>query len=65
MDSVSKEMPKEIKEERKIEEQKLFDEMESFDLNSLFTFGINFDMLKLVINNLIKSNHRINYKLSE
>ena len=65
MDSVSKEMPKEIKEERKIEEQKLFDEMESFDLNSLFTFGINFDMLKLVINNLIKSNHKINYKLSE
>ena len=65
MDSVSKEMPKEIKEEKKIEEQKLMDEMESFDLNSLFTFGINFDMLKLVINNLIKSNHKINYKLSE
>ena len=65
MDSISKEMPKEIKEERKIEEQKLMDEMESFDLNSLFTFGINFDMLKLVINNLIKSNHKINYKLSE
>ena len=35
------------------------------DLNSLFTFGINFDMLKLIINNLIKANHRLNCKLSE
>ena len=48
-----------------INEQDFMGEMDNFDLNSLFTFGINFDMLKLIINNLIKANHRLNCKLSE
>ena len=65
MDDLTNEMEEEIKKEKQLEEQKFMTEMESFDLNSLFTFGINFDMLKLIINNLIKSNSRVNYKLSE
>ena len=65
MDDLTNEMEEEIKKEKQLEEQKFMSEMESFDLNSLFTFGINFDMLKLIINNLIKSNSRVNYKLSE
>ena len=54
-----------IKKEEIINEQDFMGEMDNFDLNSLFTFGINFDMLKLIINNLIKANHRLNCKLSE
>ena len=54
-----------IKKEEIINEQDFIGEMDNFDLNSLFTFGINFDMLKLIINNLIKANHRLNCKLSE
>ena len=54
-----------IKKEEIINEQDFMSEMDNFDLNSLFTFGINFDMLKLIINNLIKANHRLNCKLSE
>ena len=64
-DDLTKEMLQDINREKQLDKQKLMSELESFDLNSLFTFGINFDMLKLVINNLIKSNHRVNYKLSE
>ena len=59
------ELLEDIKNEEIINEQEFMGEMDNFDLNSLFTFGINFDMLKLIINNLIKANHRLNCKLSE
>ena len=65
MEELANEMLEDIKREEQITEQNYMSEMENFDLNSLFTFGINFDMLKLVINNLIKSNHRVNYKIAE
>ena len=65
MEEVTNQMLEDIKRQKNIEEQDYMSDMDNFDLNSLFTFGINFDMLKLVINNLIKSNHRINCKLSE
>ena len=65
MEELTNEMLEDIKREEQITEQNYMSEMENFDLNSLFTFGINFDMLKLVINNLIKSNHRVNYKIAE
>jgi len=54
-----------IKKEEIINEQDFMGEMNNFDLNSLFTFGINIDMLKLIINNLIKANHRLDCNLSE
>ena len=65
MEEVTNQMLEDIKRQKNIEEQDYMSDMDNFDLNSLFTFGINFDMLKLVINNLIKSNHRVNCKLSE
>ena len=65
MEELNNEVLNDIKKEEQSNEQDYMNEMENFDLNCLFTFGINFDMLKLIINNLIKSNHRINYKLSE
>ena len=65
MEQLTNEMLEDIKREEQLTEQSIMSEMENLDLNSLFTFGINFDMLKLVINNLIKSNHRINYKIAE
>lgn len=65
MEQLRNEMLEDIKREEKLTEQDVMSEMENLDLNSLFTFGINFDMLKLVINNLIKSNYRVNYKIAE
>ena len=65
MEQLRNEMLEDIKREEQLTEQDAFYEMENMDLNSLFTFGINFDMLKLVINNLIKSNYRVNYKIAE
>ena len=58
-------MLEDIKKEEIINEQDFMGEMNNFDLNSLFTFGINIDMLKLIINNLIKANHRLDCNLSE
>ena len=55
-------MLEDIKKEEIINEQDFMGEMDNFDLNSLFTFGINNDILKLIINNLIKAN---DCKLSE
>ena len=65
MEKNANELLEDIKKEDLIYEQDYMAEMDNFDLNSLFTFGINFDMLKLIINNLIKANHRLNCKLSE
>ena len=65
MEKNANELLGDIKKEDLIYEQDYMAEMDNFDLNSLFTFGINFDMLKLIINNLIKANHRLNCKLSE
>ena len=65
MEQLRNEMLEDIKREEQLTEQDVMSEMENLDLNSLFTFGINFDMLKLVINNLIKSNYRVNYKIAE
>ena len=65
MEQIRNEMLEDIKREEQLTEQDIMSEMENLDLNSLFTFGINFDMLKLVINNLIKSNYRVNYKIAE
>ena len=65
MEENANELLEDFKKEEKIYEQDFMSEMDNFDLNSLFTFGINFDMLKLIINNLIKANHRLNCKLSE
>ena len=65
MEEITNQILEDIKREKHLEEQDYMSDMDNFDLNSLFTFGINFDMLKLVINNLIKSNHRVNCKLSE
>lgn len=65
MEQIRNEMLEDIKREEQLTEQDVMSEMENLDLNSLFTFGINFDMLKLVINNLIKSNYRVNYKIAE
>ena len=65
MEQLTNEMLEDIKREEQLTEQDVMSEMENLDLNSLFTFGINFDMLKLVINNLIKSNYRVNYKIAE
>ena len=65
MERLRNEMLEDIKREEQLTEQDVMSEMENLDLNSLFTFGINFDMLKLVINNLIKSNYRVNYKIAE
>ena len=65
MEQLRNGMLEDIKREEQLTEQDVMSEMENLDLNSLFTFGINFDMLKLVINNLIKSNYRVNYKIAE
>ena len=65
MEQLTNEMLEDIKREKQLTEEDAMSEMENLDLNSLFTFGLNFDMLKLVINNLIKSNHRINCKIAE
>ena len=65
MEKNANELLGDIKKEDLIYEQDYMAEMDNFDLNNLFTFGINFDMLKLIINNLIKANHRLNCKLSE
>ena len=65
MEKNANELLEDIKKEDLIYEQDYMAEMDNFDLNSLFTFGINFDMLKLIINNLIKANHKLNCKLSE
>ena len=65
MEQLRNEMLEDIKREEQLTEQDVMSEMENLDLNGLFTFGINFDMLKLVINNLIKSNYRVNYKIAE
>ena len=65
MEQLRNEMLEDIKREEQLTEQDVMSEIENLDLNSLFTFGINFDMLKLVINNLIKSNYRVNYKIAE
>ena len=65
MEEITNQILEDIKRQKHLEEQDYMSDMDNFDLNSLFTFGINFDMLKMVINNLIKSNHRVNCKLSE
>ena len=65
MEDLTNEMLEEIKREEHLSEQEYINEIDNFDLNSLFTLGINFDMLKLVINNLIKANLRVNYKISQ
>ena len=65
MEELTNQMLEDIKRDQQITDRDDIKDLDTLDLNSLFTFGINFDMLKLVINNLIKSIHRINSKLAE
>ena len=40
-------------------------EIENFKLNDMFSLSYNFDVLKYIINNLIKNQQKLNYKLIE
>lgn len=58
----SKEIIKEVKENEDIYQN---EETDNIDLDNLLTLGFNFDMLKSIINNLIKNQHKINNQLAE
>ena len=48
MEELNNEVLNDIKKEEQSNEQDYMNEMENFDLNCLFTFGINFDMSDVV-----------------
>ena len=58
----SKEIKKEVKEEEDISQN---EESDNIDLDNLLTLGFNFDMLKSIISNLIKNQHKINNQLAD
>ena len=61
----SNEIINEFKEEEDLLSEENNIELENLDLNNLLTFGLNFDMLKLIIINLIRNQHKINFQLTE
>ena len=56
-----------IKEDKEKEEEDISqnEESDNIDLDNLLTLGFNFDMLKSIISNLIKNQHKINSQLSD
>ena len=58
----SKEILKEVKEIETISQN---DESDNINLDNLLTLGFNFDMLKSIINKLIKNQHKINNQLAD
>ena len=38
-------------------------EFENIQLNDMFSLSYNFDILKMIINNLIKNQQKLNFKL--
>ena len=58
----SKEIIKEVKEEEDLSQN---DESDNIDLDNLLTLGFNFDVLKSIISNLIKNQHKINNQLAD
>lgn len=61
----SNEIINEFKEEEDLVSEENNIELENLDLNNLLTFGFNFDMLKLIIINLIRNQHKINFQITE
>ena len=59
------EITQENKEEDNISKIDKKLEFENMDLDNLLTLGLNFDMLKEIINNIIKNQHKINFQLAE
>jgi hypothetical protein len=59
------EITQENKEEDNISKIDKKLEFEDMDLDNLLTLGLNFDMLKEIINNIIKNQHKINFQLAE
>ena len=65
-ENISKEITKEVKEESEIfkNDDDILDS-DNMDLDNLLTLGFNFDMLKLIISNIIKNQHKINFQLAD
>ena len=65
-DTKPTEIIQEINEEDKIiSNYEEFVNYENMDLDNLLTLGFNYDMLKKIINNIIKNQHKINFQLAE
>ena len=64
-ENISKEIIKDINknEENSQSEEDL--DSENMDLDNLLTLGFNFDMLKQIITNIIKNQHKINFQLAD
>ena len=61
------EIVKELKEEEEneVDQNENNLELEDIDLNNIFYFDYNYDVLKLIISNLIKNQKKINIQLAE